>query len=190
MAGGSTHELGRWGVVWAGGLVLLLGWHTAHKLGSGLLPEMLWACHLASAFAAVALLVGWSRGAAAAAVFHLANGLPAWLVEVLTVGTTWTSVGLHLGTSALILPLWRSVPGWTPLFALGLWSLGVMLGRLVDPGLNVNIAWRPYPGLLPHDSPLWWSHVGNILLIGLCSGLVSVVLRRAAGPARGLRGLA
>ena len=30
-------------------LVLALAWHVDEKLRTGLLPEMLWACHLASA---------------------------------------------------------------------------------------------------------------------------------------------
>lgn len=177
-------------------LTALLGWHTAEKLWSGLLPEMLWACHLATALVVLGLLSARPRApgaarpdagrsvAVAAGLFHCGCGLPGWILETLLYGTTWSSAGLHLITPLVGLTVARTygIPRWFPLFSIGLWLVAQGLGRLVDPALNLNIAWRPYPGVLPEDSPMWWSHLGNLLLVGALSWATRLVLRRLGWP--------
>lgn len=153
------------------GLLLLLGWHTYEKVQTGLLPEMLWTCHIATALAAVGLLGGWPVLAIIAGFFHLGCGLPAWLLEVAVNGTTPSSAALHLVTPAV--GLWlartRGVPRATALGGVGLWLLGLGLGRLVDPALNVNLAWAPYE---IWSVPAWVSHLTNIMLVaGALTGL-------------------
>lgn len=165
----------------AGGLLLLglLGWHAAGKLGPGLLPEMFWACHLASAAAALGLLLGRPSVAALGGLFHLACGLPGWIAELILHGTTLSSVGLHLATPALGLwAAWRhGVPRWVAAGAAGLWLVGLGLGRLFDPALNINAAWRPYE-IWPAGTPNWLTQLCNLALVGGLVGALQLALNR------------
>lgn len=166
-------------------LVALLAAHTALKVRLGILPEMLWLCHLATALSAVGLLVGRPQLAVVGGLTHVAVGLTGWILEILLHGTTVTSTLLHIATPAI--GLWmarrRGIPRWLPLGGLALWGFGLVMGRLFDPALNLNLAWRAYD-IWPPETPGWIYQSCNLgLLLGLMS-LTRVVLNRIWRPQR------
>lgn len=164
-------------------LLALLAWHAADKPAE-LRWEMLYCCHLASALVALGFLTRRPAWVGAFGLFHLAVGLPGWLLDVAVAGTTTVSSALlHLGTSAAGLrATWRGeTPRWAPLAAGGLVLVGFALGRLAPEALNVNVAWRPYHPSLP--IPLWLSHLGNLgLAVGLSAGMQWMILAIARRP--------
>lgn len=165
----------------AGGLVLsaLLVLHAWGKAAAGILPEMLWACHLATALTAIGLLSGRTGLAALGGICHLVCGLPGWILEVYLNGTTWTSVGLHVLTPVLgVWAAWRhGVSRWTTAGALLLWVVSQGLGRLCDPALNVNLAWKPYQ-IWPDAAPAWLSPLTNLALLGTGVGVLQFAITR------------
>ncbi|MDP2305880.1 MAG: hypothetical protein Q8P18_07610 [Pseudomonadota bacterium] len=166
-------------------LVLLLAWHTSEKVQTGLLPEMFWACHLASALAAVGLLVNRPALAVFGGLFHVVCGLPAWLLELALNGTTVSSAALHLVTPAL--GVWAArrhgVPGWIAPAGAALWVGSQLIGRLCPEPLNVNLAWHPYE-VLPAGFPAWGSHLVNLALVTLALQALTTGVTRFArtGP--------
>lgn len=162
------------------GLVLLalLAWHTVEKVQTGLLPEMFWACHIATGIAALGWLAGRPALAVFGGLFHLVCGLPAWLLETAYHGTTLSSTALHLVTPGL--GLWAArrhgVPAWAPLAGVGLWLTSQLIGRALSPELNVNLAWRPFD-VWPAGTPVWVSHAANLVCVG---GALAAL--RAAAP--------
>lgn len=166
----------------AGGVLLLglLAWHVVEKLQTGLLPEMLWACHIATLLVAIGLLAGRPTLAVVGGMFHLVCGLPGWLLEWWTNGTTPSSFALHVATP--VFGVWAArregVPAWLAPAGAAFWLGAQLLGRLCDPELNINLAWRPY-GVLPASFPAWASHAVNLaLVVGLLEGLRRLTRRR------------
>ena len=152
-------------------LLLMLAAHAAVKVPLGLLPEMLWVCHLATLLSALGLLSGRPRLAVVGGLFHVAVGFTGWVLEIVLHGTTLTSTLLHLSTP--LIGLWMArrhgIPGWLPLGGLGLWGAGLAIGRLFSPELNLNLAWRAYD-VWPPETPGWISQSCNLaLLLGLMS---------------------
>ena len=164
-------------------LVVLLAAHTALKVQLGLLPEMLWLCHLATAWAALGLVLGRPSWAVVAGLFHVACGGPGWILEIFLHGTTVTSTLRHLATPAVGLWMGRrhGMPRWMPLGWLGLWGVGWAAGRCFDPALNLNLAWRAYEPWSP-ETPVWLYQICNlVLLLGLMT-LMRLVLNRLWRP--------
>jgi hypothetical protein len=170
----------------AGGLLLLalLGWHVAEKLQHALLPEMLWACHLATFLAAIGLLVDRPSLTVLGGMFHLVCGLPGWILEWSLNGTTPSSFALHVATPiAGVLAARRvGLPSWLALGGSAFWAIAWGLGRLCDPALNVNMAWRPYE-VLPASFPTWASHALNLFLVAVFMETLRRVTHRRVFPA-------
>ena len=147
-------------------LLALLLWHTAEKIQSGILPEMLWTCHLATALSVVGFLGKRPVLVMVGGMFHLFCGLPAWILECFVNGTTLSSAALHLCTPAAGLWVIRreGLSEWAWKGGIGLWVAGFVAGRCMDPGLNINLAWAPYS---IWEVPPWFSHLVNL---GLVSG--------------------
>lgn len=154
-------------------LVGLLFWHALGKLAPGLLAEMFWVCHLATALCAAGLLLDRPALSTTGGLFHVAAGLPGWLLELALHGTTFSSTLLHITTP--LAGLWSArrwgVPKWIILGAFGIWGLGLISGRLCDPALNINMAWRAYD-VWPSDTPLWVYQSCNALLLASLTGIV------------------
>jgi hypothetical protein len=147
-------------------LVLLLAWHVWEKVETGLLPEMFWACHIATAVAAIGALAGVPTLLVFGGLFHVVVGLPAWLLELALNGTTASSTALHLVTPAV--GLWRArtagVPRWLAPAGGAFWLGAQGVGRLFGPELNINVSWHPYE-VLPPAVPAWVSHALNLGLV-------------------------
>lgn len=149
---------------WVGlGLLVMLVAHAAVKVETHILPEMLWFCHLATFASALGLLVGRPRLAVSGGLFHLMVGGPAWLLDLARHGTTVTSTLLHVATPAV--GLWAAtrhgVPRALALQGAAIYGVGVALGRLLDPALNVNMAWRAYE-IWPPSTPMALYHAVNL----------------------------
>lgn len=118
--------------------------HVLAKARLGTLPELLWGCNVASFLILGGLWTGAVRLVAAAFLWHLAVGEPAYLVLVLREGHTgWTSVAAHSVPTACAFLFLRSrgLPRSAPFLALGLFLALVPLSRaLTPPELNVNLA--------------------------------------------------
>jgi hypothetical protein len=164
--------------------------HAVHKVQAGLAQEMLWACHVASALIGLGLLVGSISLVAVGTMFHLAMGLPAYLLDWLVSGeTTATSVAAHTvpPVSGLIaLRLAREWPRSVPFAAGGLFVVSALVSRLLTtPALNVNLAfapWSPVSALGPSWS-IWAMNLG--LMVGLlyfADRVVRAMCRRAVRP--------
>lgn len=146
------------------GMLCLLLWHTLEKIQTGILPEMLWTCHLASALTMLGFLFRRPAWVLAGGMFHLCCGLPAWLLEVSLNGTTLSSAALHLCTPLAVPWAARQVvaPASRWWMGIGLWVGGWLAGRWMGPALNINLAWAPYQ---IWDVPAWFSHLCNLGLV-------------------------
>lgn len=145
----------------AAALAVLLAEHAVSKARTGLLPEMLWACHVASMLTAIGLVARVPRLLAIGFLFHLGIGLPALALDVLATGeTTPTSVALHVLTplaAFLALPtLPRTAILDTWLFYLAMQPVGWLLPAV----LNVNLAHRPW-AFLPWETGPWVHRILN-----------------------------
>jgi hypothetical protein len=170
-------------VLWA--LLVLGAWtlHAAHKLEQGLLAEMLWACHVASFSIGLGLLTHQTWLVAAATLFHVAAGVPAYVLDMIVLrSTTVTSVLVHtLPPLAGLVTLRRgdAWPRWTPLAAGSLYVALIPISRwLTEPSLNVNLAFRPWPPLAGLTASPWPTWLGNIAGMALVLPLLDRWLRR------------
>ena len=143
----------------------------AVSMGRANLPELLWSCHVASTCLALGILFNWRAALATGLLFHLAIGLPVWLVEIAVTRGTFggATVEWHLvATSTLVhlLPIaagvaWLGFPH-EPLprravpFA-WLIQVGMILPSrwLTPPELNVNLAHGIWPPVNGTFSRLW-----------------------------------
>lgn len=141
-------------------LVLLVA-HALGKQRAVMLPEMLWACHVASLLVAIGVLVSWQRAIAIGFLFHLGIGVPALALEILaTHEIGWVSLGLHVLTPVTG---WLSVQRLASAAVLESWIfyLGMQgVGLLAPEALNVNVAHRPWASL-PWEVGVWTSRVMN-----------------------------
>jgi hypothetical protein len=152
----------------------LLALHAGYKLQQGRFGEMLWACHIASLLIGVGLLTRRSLLVAVGTVFHLALGLPAYVLDlIVSRQAAVTSVLVHfVPPLAGFLALRREAPWprWTPIAAGSLYVALIPLSRwLTEPVLNVNVAFAPWPPLASLTPSLWVSWLVNI-------GAIAVVL--------------
>ena len=167
----------------SGALLLFLLVAHAWTKPAGTLPEMLWACHVATAIVAAGLLAGVPRLTAVGFLFHAGPGIVAYLIEIATARTTTaTSALLHVLTPVLGalqvrrggLPARVVLEAW--LFNLAM--IGV--GRLAPEPLNVNVSWKPW---LPLPA-LWQSHVVNAAIsLALLAAARELLVRVGRFPA-------
>jgi hypothetical protein len=145
-------------------LLLALGWAKAQ---AGLLPEMLWMCHVASGALALGLLFDWAGCSAVGFLIHLAVGVPAYLLHLARGGdTTWVSFLLHLLSPLFGWLAWRgrALPRMTALLGLACYAALVALCLLVTPeALNVNLSFKPWAPVATASA--WVSRAGNALLM-------------------------
>lgn len=171
------------GALLLAGLVLL-AWL---KSRSGLLPEMLWICHVSGALMALGLLAGRPLLSAMGFLCHLAVGLPYYLLDLALGGQTHpVSLALHLLTPALGWMAWRGrpLPRPTTWCLLGLHALLVGLSHAFTPeALNINLAFQPSP---PGQSlTLWTWQAFRLPVLGLQFAAVQWAWNRmAAWPRR------
>jgi len=169
-------------------LLLALGLLARAKLVAGVGPELLWACHVASALGGVGLLLRSRRLVALAFLFHVAVGAPAYALEVAASRTTtWESALLHLLTPAATWVVARhGLPRRTWLAAWGLYLALLPLSFLTTPpGPNVNLAHGLWSPLFGAPGAAWVSWLVNGAAVGLALYLASRALRRwlpAAAP--------
>ena len=149
---------------------------------AGMLPEMAWACHVATALVALGLLAGVPRLTAVGFLFHAGPGIVAYVIEVATAReTTLTSALLHVLTPLLgALQVRRS--GLPVRVVLEAWLFNLAMiaaGRLLPEPLNVNVAWKPW---LPLPA-LWQSHLVNAAIsISLLVAARELLVRVARFP--------
>lgn len=142
-------------------LLVLLAVHALGKQRAVMLPEMLWACHVASLLVAVGVLVSWQRPIAIGFLFHLGIGVPALALEILaTHEIGWVSLALHVLTP---LTGWLSVQRLASAAVLETWIFYLAMqaaGLLAPEALNVNVAHRPWTSL-PWEIGGWTSRLMN-----------------------------
>jgi hypothetical protein len=163
--------------LWSAALLLALAAHAVVLARNGL-PELwhlLWSCHLATATLALGLLFGWRSLAWAGFLFHLAIGLPSWLVAVVTTKGTFGAVHLDalLLVTSIAVHLLPLVAGFAifgiarpPRAAIaGAWAiqvLPILISRAVTPpALNVNLAFAPWPAAAGWFLRLWMFHAAS-----------------------------
>ncbi|HXE91686.1 MAG TPA: hypothetical protein VNK82_12075 [Terriglobales bacterium] len=154
---------------WLGLAVLAALALDAWTKGAGNISEMLWACHWASALIAMGLLADSRTAAAAGLLFHLALGIPAWLLGILFTGEVYpTSVLVHSAPAVAALVYLRGIRTW-PRHA---WSWAWIIHpaaiavseRFARPELNVNMAHQPWPPLAHLFASLHLFHLSAISL--------------------------
>lgn len=162
----------------AGGPLLLLALLGAYALEHGRenLAELLWACHVCTALLGLGLLLGLWRLVAAAALFYVTVGVPAWLLEVVASGTTTaSSLALHLATPLVggLALRGRPPPRGTVALAFALYPAVLLLSRmLTDPARNINVAHAVWPAMSPYfpSLGLYWVFNGVLVLGSLLAG--------------------
>lgn len=170
------------------GIVLLglLTWHALEKVHTGVLPEMLWACHVATALAILGSFAGRPGWVVVGGVFHLVVGLPGYVLDVLLHQvTTLSSAMLHVATPAAGLFAARraGVPVGTGLAGAALFIVCTALARaLTAPALNINLAFAAYD-IWPDGTPAWLAWGANTaFLTALLLGAEQVMVRAFGRP--------
>jgi hypothetical protein len=166
----------------AGGAVLIsLALHAITK-GPMLLPEMLWACHVASFLIAIGILFQIPKLTAVGFLFHVALGLPGYLMDLIATGdTTFTSILVHLvPLIAGGMELWRrGFPHGTVFPCMMLYPVLVVISYWgTEPALNINLAhapWTPIAQIFPQP---WFSWVFNTMVSFLCLIAIERILRQ------------
>jgi hypothetical protein len=159
-------------------LLLALGWGKAQ---AGLLPEMLWMCHVASGALALGLLFDWAACSALGFLIHLAVGVPAYSLYLVRGGDiTAVSFLLHLLSPLFGWLAWRgrALPRMTALLGLACYAALVVLCLFVTPeALNVNLSFRPWAPMAA--AGVWVSRVGNaLMMLVLLAGVQWLLNRR------------
>ena len=168
---------------WSGALLLaVIATYAADKLRAGLAPELLWGCPVAAVLLAGGLLAQSPRLTGLAAVFHLAVGLPAYAVFLVSTGTVeWSSVLLHLSSPLVgAVALWRGdYPRRSALHAWALYLALLPISYVATPAaLNVNLAHAPFTPLFGLTSA-WASWLLNGLGAGAALWAADFLVRRA-----------
>src|SRR5262249_44574059 len=83
-----------------GSLILIaLAAHVVVKFQTGLVSELLWSCHVASAALGLGLVTGNWRLAAPGFLYHLALGMEAYLIDIAAgASTNATGVATHVAS--------------------------------------------------------------------------------------------
>ena len=147
---------------WIG--LLLLGVLVLHavvaKLPYGLLPEMLFACHISTAVLAIGLLARVPELVVFGFSFHIGAGFWGYLFDLVEMRTTtWTSVLVHILPIVVGLREVRrsGLPRWAPWVSFAFLAFSVVLAYFATPpSLNVNLAHRPW-GPVARIMPGLWS---------------------------------
>jgi hypothetical protein len=141
-------------------LLAALAWDKAQ---AGLLPEMLWMCHVAACMLAVGLVFDWAALSAVGFLYQLAVGVPAYLLHLASGGdTTWVSFVLHLSSPVCgwLALRGRVLPRPTAVLAMASFGVVAVSCLLFTPeALNINLAFRPWAPL--STLGVWPSRVGN-----------------------------
>jgi hypothetical protein len=169
----------------AGGAVLLvlLLLLATQKVQAGVGLEMLWACHVASAMLALGLLFDLPVLIATGFLFHVAVGIPAYLLHLATGGDiSAVSFLLHLLSPLFGWLAWRrqALPAVVPWLVLGTF-LGLMAAcRFATPeSLNVNLAFHPLGPLAALG--MWLGSGLNIALMAAQLGAARMLWNRSIG---------
>jgi hypothetical protein len=151
------------------------------------LHQMVWACHLASLSIALGLALGSPRAVGAGVVFHIGQGIPAYLIDLISTGTTQpTSVLLH--TLPISSGLWwlsrKPLPTGLAMRGWGVHVIGMVLAYwLTDPALNVMLVHEPWPVTAWMFPRLWMSWIG-VSLASLIAITLATLALRAVWPWR------
>lgn len=136
------------------------------KLPFGLLPEMLYACHVATAILALGVLFQKKELVVFGFSFHLGAGMWGYLFDLVAMRTTsWTSVLVHLTPLAVgYAEVRRSgLPRWAPWVSFAfLISMMVVAYHFTPPALNINLAHRAWAPVERFSSSLWATWLVNI----------------------------
>lgn len=154
---------------WLGAAVLAAMVLDAWTKGAGNLTEMLWACHWASAAIALGLLADSRAAVAAGLLFHLALGIPTWLLGILFSGEVYpTSVLVHSAPAVAAIVYLRGLRVWPRYAWWWAWIMHpaaiVVSERFARPELNVNMAHEPWPPLAHLFPNLHFFHLAVISL--------------------------
>jgi hypothetical protein len=168
-------------------LALALALVTVEKIRLGVAVELLWICYPAAAVLCVGLLFDQKLIAAAGALFHLAVGLPYWIVGLIATGTTTVgSVAVHCVAplGGLVYVRKNGMPPQAKWLAIPLYlSLWLICRLWTPPERNVNLVFGPYEDL--HVAvPLWLSQLFNLSMGALLLYAGDQVLRRAWARSR------
>lgn len=161
----------------------------AWSLGPGHYDEMLALCHVATSAMVLGLVAGWPRVVAGALVFHLAFGVPVWLIDVVVTGTILpSSVAAHVGPVVLG-GGWLTRRAWPGPVAAPAWAVViaalVAAHPLTDPAHNVNTTHAVYPAMAAVFSSKAAYLIANSLLCFVLMVAVDRVLARLWRRARG-----
>ena len=136
------------------------------KLPYGLLFEMFWACHVATAIAALGVLLQKRELIVVGFSFHLGAGCWGYLIDLIaTCTTTWTSVLVHVAPLSVgYVEVRRSgLPRWAPWASFAFLSTMVVFAYFfTPPDLNVNLAHRAWPPVARLTSALWVTWATNL----------------------------
>lgn len=176
------------------GLVLfavLVAHAVVAKMPFGVVVEMLWACHVATAIMAVGVMLQKRELVLFGFSFHLGAGMWGYLFDLVAMQTTtWTSVLVHVLPLAVgFAEVRRSgLPRWAPWVSFAfLISMMIVAYYFTPPVLNINLAHRAWAPVERFSGALWatWLvNVGFALFLILSSDwLVRRWLGRYAAPA-------
>jgi len=136
------------------------------KLPYGLLPEMLFACHIATAIVGVGLLFRKHNLVVFGFSFHIGAGFWGYLFDLFeTRTTTWTSVLVHVLPIAVgYVEVRRAgLPRWAPWASFAFLTFSVVMAYFcTPPSLNVNLAHRPWPPVARIMPGLWSTWLMNL----------------------------
>jgi hypothetical protein len=164
--------------------IALLTALSVHAYGKGiaLLPEMLWACHVASAAMALGVLLRRARWVEVSFLFHCAMGMPAYVIDVAVHrDTTLSSVAVHilpllLGFNAARTAGYRA--GALAPSAM-LYPLLVLVCRILTPrALNVNLAFAPWSQSLFPRIWMWVNLGASVTLLWLTDRALQRLFRK------------
>ena len=182
---------------WPGWLLLgALGLHAVGLARTTSLAELLWACHVATLCMAVGVLFRRRAAVATGWLFHLAIGLPAWLVEIVVTRGTFGAARVDawlFASSTLVhlLPIavgamWLRRDGYAiPLrVTLSAWFIQASLIPLskpvTPPELNINLAHGVWPALSHTFSRLWLFQAAACAACAASVTLVATVINGVA----------
>ncbi len=148
--------------------------------------QLLWACHVASLGIAIGLVLGAPRVVAVGLLFHVGEGIPAYVIGWIADGhTTIRSFLLHtvpLASSAWALwghriPRGILVPAWL------LHPAAMVAAYLfADPALNVMLVHQPFAPTAAVFSELWIGWIANAAIaftcVAIARGVLALIERR------------
>jgi len=156
---------------WPGLLLLAALALHAYAYGRPNLPYMAWSCHVATTCMAIGMLARKRTPVAAAWLFHVSIGFPAWMVELVTTGAKFGAPAIEPGilASSIFVHCLPVIAGalWLRSFGYGMtarivalaWALQVFMipisRALLAPVYNVNFAFTVWPAVASLFSRLW-----------------------------------